>query len=248
MIESEIGTLSGNVIAQTDPAADTETLVETIEVPYDITVKEINVVFANVVDAKAMTGYIEIKPSSGESPFRFPVGFGTGGAATAPVRNKCTFDVNIPFDANETIQLYATMNENTVGMWIGLKYVRGKSGKTTYGDCNTAEDAAVTADTLTAFSTITIPPKKGGTIKQILVSYGNVVNAKAASGYVQLDFGSSKGRQRYPIGGGSGGVHAGGSDSVHGNVVGRVGIKPREQLLLVLVFFDVCFGRGRVSY
>ena len=45
MIESEIGTIAANVVAQTDPAADTETLVETIQLPYDITIKEINFLY-----------------------------------------------------------------------------------------------------------------------------------------------------------------------------------------------------------
>lgn len=206
MIESEIGTIAANVVAQTDPAADTETLVETIQLPYDITIKEINFNFANVVDAKSMSGFMELKFSGGETPFRYPIGFGVGGATSTNQKEKGTYNVNIPVDANEKIEMYATMCEACVGMWIGLKYKRGKEGKTTFGDCNTAEDAAVSADAFTPFAAITIPPKKGGIIKKILVAYGNVVNAKAASGYVQLDFSESKGRQRYPVGAGAGGA------------------------------------------
>ena len=206
MLEGEIGTLANKVVAQTDPSADTETLVESIQKGFDLTIKEINFVFTNVVDAKAMTGFIELVLSSGDKPYRFPVGFGTGGAATASVRPKGHFDVNIKVPANTKIELYATMNENTVGMWIGLKYKRGLEGRNTYGDCNTAEDAAISADTLTDFSTITIPPLKGGRIKAIIVAYGNVVNAKSASGYVELAGTHFTGSHRYPVGGGSGGA------------------------------------------
>lgn len=207
MLEGEIGTLASGVVAQTDPAADTETKVDSIKLGYDITIKELNWVFANVVDAKAMSGFIELKMSDGATPYRFPIGFGAGGAATTSARKKGSLDVNIPVVANTTIDLYVTMCEATVGMWIGIKYVRGlEQSGITYGDCNTAEDAAVAADTLVDFSTIIIPPKKGGTIKKILVALANVVDAKASSGYVQLDFNTSKGRQRYPFGGGAGGA------------------------------------------
>lgn len=77
---------------------------------------------------------------------------------------------------------------------------------TTYGDCNTAEDAAVTADTETLVMDIAIPSGRGGRIKEIRVSYGNVVDAKAATGFVELKLGSHSGPYRYPVGRGNGGA------------------------------------------
>jgi len=205
-MEGEIGTLASGVVAAVDPAADTETKICTITAPHDLTIKELNWTFANVVDAKAATGFLEIKSSVGRTPFRFPIGNGAGGAASTTQQTKGVLDVNIPVSANEILDFYMTMNEACVDGHVGIKYVKGKSGQVTHGDCNTAEDAAVSALTLTDFTAITIPPGKGGRIKKILVNYAGVVNAKAAGGYIDMLFSSAKGRHRYVIGGGNGGA------------------------------------------
>lgn len=75
-----------------------------------------------------------------------------------------------------------------------------------YGDCNTTEDAAVTADTETLLADLVIPAGKGGTIKKIRVAYGGVVDAKGATGYVELKLGSHPGPYRFPVGFGQGGA------------------------------------------
>jgi len=77
---------------------------------------------------------------------------------------------------------------------------------TTYGDCNTTEDDAISANTETLLADLTIPSGKGGRIKKVLVGYGNAVNAKPVSGYVELKLGSHSGPFRYPIGSGIGGA------------------------------------------
>jgi len=77
---------------------------------------------------------------------------------------------------------------------------------TTYGDCNTTEDDAISANTETLLADLTIPSARGGRIKKILVAYGNVVNAKPVSGFVELKLGSHTGPYRYPIGAGVGGA------------------------------------------
>lgn len=77
---------------------------------------------------------------------------------------------------------------------------------TTYGDCNTVEDAAITADTETLLADLVIPSGKGGRIKQIRLSYGGVVDAKGATGFVELKLGSTSGPFRYPCGFGQGGA------------------------------------------
>lgn len=69
---------------------------------------------------------------------------------------------------------------------------------TTYGECNSAE-VDVAADTETTVLSTTIPSQKGGRIKQIRVSMGNVVNAETVSGYLELQLGSHTGPFRFPI-------------------------------------------------
>lgn len=83
---------------------------------------------------------------------------------------------------------------------------------TTYGDCNTAEDASLDADTETLVGDLTIPSGKGGTIKKILLAYANIVDAKAATGYCELKLGSHAGPFRFPFGVGAGGA----TSSSHG--------------------------------
>lgn len=82
----------------------------------------------------------------------------------------------------------------------------------TYADCNTTVDAAIDAGTETLLADLTIPSGKGGRIKKILYAYGNVVDAKAASGFLELKLGSHSGPYRFPIGLGVGGA----TSSSHG--------------------------------
>ena len=76
----------------------------------------------------------------------------------------------------------------------------------TYAECNTTEDAAISADTETLLADLTIPADKGGNIKQIRVSYGSVVDAKGATGFLEVKLGSHSGPYRFPVGGGNGGA------------------------------------------
>lgn len=76
----------------------------------------------------------------------------------------------------------------------------------TYADCNVTVDAAISADTETLLADLTIPSGKGGRIKSIRVSYGNVVDAKAATGMLEVKMGSHSGPFRFPIGSGQGGA------------------------------------------
>lgn len=77
---------------------------------------------------------------------------------------------------------------------------------TTYMDCNTTEDAAITADTETLLGDLTIPSGKGGRIIKIAIALGNAVDAKGSTGFVEVKLGSHEGPYRYPIGWGVGGA------------------------------------------
>lgn len=200
----EIGTLAAGVVAAVDLTADTEITVATITMVRDATIFEINYGYGNVVDAKAATGYLELKSNLQQGPFRFPVGVGAGGAAANGSSLKGSIKVQIGVQQNEIITITMTMNEACVASHAGIKYVEGKSQTRTYADCNTVEDAAVTAATLESPGSITIPANKPGRIKKILVAFANVVNAKTAAGYVDLRFSNTQGEFRFPIGGGNG--------------------------------------------
>src|SRR3972149_9737467 len=100
--------------AKTETAltADTEITVFSGAVPRAGTIKKITWSFANVVDAKAATGFLELKSNLKTGPWRFPVGFGAGGAAATSLRPRGEQLVNIPVALNEIITITMTMNEN----------------------------------------------------------------------------------------------------------------------------------------
>lgn len=202
----EVGTLAAGVVAAVDLAADTEVIVATITMVRDATIQEINWGYGNVVDAKAATGYLELKSNLQTGPWRFPVGLGAGGSASTSNKKKGSLKVIIGVQKNEIVTVCMTMNEACVACHVGLKYTEGKAGNRMYMECTTVEDAAVTAATLESPGTITIPANKGGRIKKIFVNYADVTNAKTAAGYVDLRFSNTAGEFRFPVGGGNGGA------------------------------------------
>lgn len=202
----EVGTLASGVVAGVDLTADTEITVATITMPRGGVITELFWNYANVTDAKASTGYLEVKSNLKQGPWRVPVGYGCGGAATLATSTKGSLKVSIPVQQNEIITITMTMNEACVDAHAGIKWEQGGPGQITYMDCNTAEDAAITAATLESPGSVTIPQGKGGTIKKIFVAFANVTNAKLAAGYVDLIVQNHAGPFRFPIGGQGGGA------------------------------------------
>lgn len=76
----------------------------------------------------------------------------------------------------------------------------------TYSIVNTTIDAAVSADTETLVLDDTIPSGRAGRIKEIRISYGNVVDAKGAGGFLELKLGNHSGPFRWAISHGQGGA------------------------------------------
>ena len=202
----EIGTLTAGVVAGVGLTADTEITVSTITMPRSGTIKVISWGYGNVVDAKAATGYLELKSNIQQGPFRFPVGLGVGGAATTNNGKRGRLDVSIPVEKSEIITITMTMNEDCVAAHAGILWSDSEGGELTYMDCNTVEDAAITAATLESPGSITIPAGKGGRIKKIFVAIADVTNGKTVAGYVELITQNTPGPFRFPVGGGMGGA------------------------------------------
>lgn len=203
----EVGTLSSGVVAGVTLTADTEVTVCTITMPRPGTIVEISYNYGNVVDAKAATGYLELKSNIQTGPWRYPVGYGPGGATSQRAKNEPgKIPFSLPVKQNEIITITMTMNEAGASAHAGIKWIEGGGGTRIYADCNTAEDAAVTAATLESPGSITIPAGKGGRIKEIRVAAANVTNAKDNIGYVDLILQNHPGPFRFPIGGPGGGA------------------------------------------
>lgn len=209
----EIGTFAAGVVAGVTLTADTEVTVSTITMPRTGHITEINYNYGNVTDAKASTGYLELKSNLQQGPWRFPVGFGAGGAATLGTKSnagKIPFSLNV--QQNEIITITMTMNEACVSAHAGIIWTDNTGGPKLYADCNTAEDAAITAATREQACSITIPQGKGGRIKQIRVAVANVVNAKDCAGYIEVICQNHAGPFNFVVGGGGGGATDSGSN------------------------------------
>lgn len=76
----------------------------------------------------------------------------------------------------------------------------------TYAKCNTTEDAAVSADTETEMLSYTIPPNLAGTMINVFYSFGSVVDAKGATGFLEIKIEGRSGPWQFPIGFGQGGA------------------------------------------
>lgn len=204
----EIGTFAAGVVAGVTLTADTEITVSTITMPRDGHITEINYNYGSVVDAKAATGYLELKSNLQQGPWRFPVGFGAGGAATLPVNSNNAGKIPFSLDVqkNEIITITMTMNEAGASAHAGIKWTDSKGGQKLYADCNTVEVAAITAATRELQATITIPQGKGGRVKQIRFAVANVVNAKDAAGYIEVICQNHAGPFNFVVGGGGGGA------------------------------------------
>lgn len=113
-----------NVAEDAAVSADTETSIHTVTMPRDAVIKQILYSFGAVVDAKAATGYLELKHNNLKGPFRFPIGHGNGGATnTAPGAQPGRIDVDIPAAKADEIELLITLNEAAVDAHAGIVFV-----------------------------------------------------------------------------------------------------------------------------
>lgn len=86
-------------------------------------IKKIRVSYAGVVDAKACTGYLELLMGSHSGPFRFPIGWGPGGATSTSMSHAEEIDVDIECLANERVRIQVTLGEAAVDGHAGIIWV-----------------------------------------------------------------------------------------------------------------------------
>lgn len=108
--------------AEVTPSADTAAEVFLGNMVRAGRIRKITWAFANVVDAKAATGTLELTTNMQRGPWRFPIGFGVGGAATADQIKRGELEVDIPVAFNEEVTLTITLNEAGVGAFAGIEF------------------------------------------------------------------------------------------------------------------------------
>jgi len=89
--------------------------------------KIIAVAGATGITSAALTGYLELKLGSHAGPYRFPVMWAVNYDADLGVSpgQSVVLDVDIPVDANETVEGYLTLNSAATGCHIGIVWVSG---------------------------------------------------------------------------------------------------------------------------
>lgn len=190
------------IFGPTDGVADTKTKIGSTYYmkPGNWTIKKARIAFAGVVDAKSPSGILHVEPANSPD-YQYAFGAGAGGAATSGVGPIEEVDMQIPVAGGTELIVYATMAEACKDLTVSLEFDSEKQSKVK-SYISAVGDA--TADTEL---TKTMPAvQDNGKIIQIRVAYGNVVNAKAASGKLVLTVGGQDGPFEYAIGNGSGGA------------------------------------------
>lgn len=118
----EVGTFAAGVVAGVALTADTEITVATIAMPRGGTITEISWNYDTVIDAKAATGYMELKSNLKQGPWRWPIGTGCGGSKQHGTGSRGTLKVDIPVQVNEIITICATMTEDCVAAHVNIEW------------------------------------------------------------------------------------------------------------------------------
>ena len=116
-------------VGPTDCGADTEVRVggAAITIPSGKggRIKEIHIAKANVVNAKASSGVLELKLGSHSGPFKFAIGGGEGAATIGTHKDAEVIHVDIEVFANETVDCYVTCAEANVDCVVSILWVAG---------------------------------------------------------------------------------------------------------------------------
>lgn len=177
----------------TDAAAATETRLggDDIEIPTRkpyFTLIGLQPNWAAIVDDLSAAGIIELKISGVNGPFRWVIGNGAGGATNVALPLPDYIPINIPVPGGAKVGIYVTFPNAVKDIICELEYIEGKIGKPTYSDCP-ALTAAANADTRTGLGSITLLPGQW-VLETLRFVGGNVVDAKARSGKLELTGGS----------------------------------------------------------
>ena len=197
------------VVGPTDSVAGTKTQIgSTYTVPpggpYHIHMMRISK--GNVVNAKEIVGSIDVEVSSVDGTYQYVQGNGVGGATNSHAIDAEKVDCRIPAPSGAEVKVYITDAENATACIISLEFWSGIQRVDSYSAGGAGIDPA--AATLKEIGTIKI--LKAGRIKQIRYGCGNIVDAKSASGKLELLVPAKAGPYEFAVGTGVGGATLGG--------------------------------------
>lgn len=203
-----MGFAFSKVVGPTASVAGTKTTVGSTFVipPGNFHVHSMRVSKGNVVNAKEIVGTIEVECTGVDGTYQYVQGNGVGGATNSHAIDAEKIDCRIPAPGGGTMTVSITDAENATAAIVSLSFWTGSQRVDSYATGGAGKDPA--AATLLEIGTIT--PTKSGRIKQIRYGCGNIVDAKSASGKLEILVPGLTGPFEFAVGTGVGGATLGG--------------------------------------
>lgn len=204
-----MGYAFSKIFGGTNSVANTKTTVGSTYVipPGQYTIHKLHVGKGNVVNAKENAGFITVEVTGVDGTYVYAYGNGVGGATNSSDTPSETIDCRIPAPGGGTMTVSVTDAEAATDVHVSADFFTGQVRVDSYNTGGAGKDPA--AATLLEIGTIT--PTKAGTIKQIRYACGQLVDAKSASGKLEILVPGLAGPYEFAVGSGSGGATLGGA-------------------------------------
>lgn len=172
--------------------------------PY--TIKKLYLAKGNVVNAKERAGIVHIELTGVDGTYEYATSNGVGGATNSHAIGREEIDCLIPAPSGSTMTVSITDAENATACLVGADFYDDGGRVDSYSAGGAGVDPA--AATLKEIGTISVV--RAGAIVQIRYACGNIVDAKSASGKLEILVPGQAGPFEYVVGDGVGGATLGG--------------------------------------
>ena len=171
----------------------------------DVTIYEIRVALANVVDAKEISGKIAITATGLDGTHEYAFGGGQGGATNSGTMPAEVIKCSIPISANSKVTITGTAAETLADCTVSLGFTPGRGRNVrSYYVGGAGQDT--TADTNLALTTSPVMEEGGRIVNVRCCACGGVTDAKAGTAKLYIDVPGLSGPFEYAVGGGAGGA------------------------------------------
>jgi len=177
---------------------------------------KLRVGFANIVNAKESSGYVEIIAAGTDGAYKYVVGQGAGGATNTGGMQAEEIDCGINAKGGALLKVYAYSAETTADWFVSIQF-RAGSGKKVVTYITGGAGSDVTAGTELTIGTMTID-QGAGTIREIRFAGSGVVDALSETARLSLTVPGHEGMpHEYTVGHGQAGATL--STTEHADVI-----------------------------
>ena len=206
--------------------------------PGDYTITKIRIGKGLIADAEPACGEVEVEITGVDGTYQYAYGNGAGGATNSINQPAEEIDCCIPAPGGGTITVSVTDPDNAADVTVSLSFEKSMGQRVdSYGVGADGTDGA--ADTKTSIGTIVVT--KAGRIVQIRMGGSGVVNAKAATGILELDVPGLAGPFEWAVGNGPGGAaNSGPTPADVINIPGGIPVAKNVTLTAYLTMAETC--------